>query len=58
MSALCSSLSRHYEIQPYRVGVVAGPRGTLDQFPTLDIGFRLLLTAFQELEEQIVSAMY
>ena len=31
---------------------------TLDQFPTLDIGFRRLLTAFQELEEQIVSAMY
>ena len=50
-------LIRHNERQTSRVGVVTGTLGTLDQFPTQEIGFRLPITTLQELEELFFSAM-
>ena len=52
MPGRSSRLIRHNASQTPRVGVLTGPLGALDQFPTHEIGFRLSLSAFQELEKQ------
>ena len=54
MPARSSRLIRHNDSKAPRVGGLNCLLVTLDQFPNHDIGFRLPLSAFQELEEQIL----